>query len=280
MTKSKYQTNKAARKSRHGFKAGHKHHWSREEDDVVRQWVDVLGIDHWNEVAEHIPGHTRTAKQVRERWYQHLRPDVVRRPWTKHEDTILIERQRKLGNRWLEISRFLPGRPSNAIKNRWGVVLRRRAAKSEEDSGDEAHEPLSQSRPHRTTAQQKIYHDDDEFMSDTNNEGDEENEDDELSERSEEESEGVPSSPSKSTHSENLSPSFFSFDLDAQDPYFISESPEGSDEGACDLQEVSFSFPPEPSTSPELAMLASYLSGELIPSVGLDMDFLERTLVA
>jgi hypothetical protein len=37
---------------------------------------------------------------------------------------VILDRQRELGNRWALIARHLPGRSTNAIKNRWYSGLR------------------------------------------------------------------------------------------------------------------------------------------------------------
>jgi hypothetical protein len=44
--------------------------------------------------------------------------------WTEEEDRILIGAHRNFGKRWSSISRFLPGRSENAIKNRWNATER------------------------------------------------------------------------------------------------------------------------------------------------------------
>lgn len=45
----------------------------------------------WSEIAASIPG--RLGKQCRERWFNHLSPDLTKAPWTDQEDGILFHAQ-------------------------------------------------------------------------------------------------------------------------------------------------------------------------------------------
>ncbi|KAM7252654.1 hypothetical protein ACFE04_008163 [Oxalis oulophora] len=97
--------------------------WSIEEDKELEQLVGQYGVKHWSAIASIMKG--RIGKQCRERWFNHLRPDIKKEPWTEEEDMILIDAHRKLGNKWTEISKKLPGRPENTVKNHWNAVKRK-----------------------------------------------------------------------------------------------------------------------------------------------------------
>ena len=80
--------------------------------------MDMVSKDiKWAEIMKQIPG--RTAEQIRSRYVNALDPSLIKTPWTKEEDEILFKYQRKLGNKWTVIKKFLPGRSENSIKNRF-----------------------------------------------------------------------------------------------------------------------------------------------------------------
>jgi hypothetical protein len=73
----------------------------------------------------------RTAKQCRERWFNHLSPEVTKCPWTPEEDQILFQEYVKQGAKWAEIAKVLPGRSDNAVKNRWHASISKRVQAGE-----------------------------------------------------------------------------------------------------------------------------------------------------
>ena len=96
--------------------------WTPEEDKQLIESVKKNGMTNWTLVADSVPG--RTGKQCRERWTNQLCPELNKENWTSQEDEILIKQQRIHGNFWSKIARYLPGRSSNAVKNRWSWLSR------------------------------------------------------------------------------------------------------------------------------------------------------------
>lgn len=98
--------------------------WTPEEDRMLIESVTKHGMSNWSLVATEVSG--RTGKQCRERWTNQLCPSLNKDNWTAQEDQILLKQQQLHGNMWSKIAHFLPGRSSNAVKNRWSWLSRHR----------------------------------------------------------------------------------------------------------------------------------------------------------
>jgi hypothetical protein len=101
--------------------------FTRVEDDTIVAMVEAFktaGVrPNWHEIARYVPGHTN--KQVRGRYADHLRPDLVKCPYSNDEKKVALDGYRELGTAWSEISKRLPGRTGNSVKNAVTVLLKR-----------------------------------------------------------------------------------------------------------------------------------------------------------
>lgn len=59
---------------------------------------------------------------------------MKKRKWTEEEDSILLEAQRVIGNKWTLIRKRLPGRSENDVKNRYHSIMNRIESRRKRDS--------------------------------------------------------------------------------------------------------------------------------------------------
>lgn len=96
--------------------------WTDHEDAIVMEVVTTSSeqpFTRWSDLAQRLPG--RVGKQIRDRWVNHLNPNINHLPFSRDDDLLLWEGHKKLGKRWVEISTkyFHSTRSENHIKNRW-----------------------------------------------------------------------------------------------------------------------------------------------------------------
>jgi hypothetical protein len=97
--------------------------WTKEEDMKLIELVKKFGPEKWSNISSYLPG--RLGKQCRERWYNHLNPEVRKTGWSKEEEWMLFLLHRKYGNSWSIFSEKIPGRTDNTIKNHWNSIMKK-----------------------------------------------------------------------------------------------------------------------------------------------------------
>ena len=97
--------------------------WTEDEDKMLMETVEKFGAQRWSVIASHLVG--RVGKQCRERWFNHLCPEVKKGEWTEEEDRLIAEGVSELGTKWSEIVKRLPGRTEHAARNRYHRLTNR-----------------------------------------------------------------------------------------------------------------------------------------------------------
>lgn len=99
--------------------------WTPDEDSKLLQLVTELGQGNWPNIAYHLPG--RQPKQCRDRFVNKIDPNLRKGGWTSEEDKMIVAAHMRLGNRWHEMAKAIPGRSELQIKDRWYAVVQLKA---------------------------------------------------------------------------------------------------------------------------------------------------------
>lgn len=92
-----------------------KGYWTKQEDQLLTDWVTKNGPKKWNLCSKELNG--RCGKQCRERWKNYLNNSNVNTKWTKQEAELFFQLLLKNGASWVQISKQLKTRSENSVKN-------------------------------------------------------------------------------------------------------------------------------------------------------------------
>ena len=92
--------------------------WSYQEDRSLKTIIREYGNDNWKIISEKMKekNFNRNPKQCRERWNNQVNPMINHSPWTNSEIELFYELYKEKGNHWCEISKYMPGRTENQVK--------------------------------------------------------------------------------------------------------------------------------------------------------------------
>ena len=106
-----------------------KSQWDKKEDETIIELVNKYGTNNWPKIAKEMSAiyksKQRNRRQCRQRWYYILDPILNKENWTEEEESILFKMHLEYGNKWSEISKYLPGRSDNSIRNHFYCKLRK-----------------------------------------------------------------------------------------------------------------------------------------------------------
>jgi len=85
------------------------------------------GTSCWTFIAEKLSESfpIRSGKQCRESWHNYLDPAISTEPWSLEEENLVFQYTKIFGFHWSKISKELPGRTENAIKNYFYSTVRK-----------------------------------------------------------------------------------------------------------------------------------------------------------
>jgi hypothetical protein len=110
-------------KFKNSQRSAKKGNWTNKEDGLLLNWVKKNGATKWTECSKLIRG--RCGKQCRERWVNILNPKVKKGNWSNEEQNKIFENLSLFYTSWSSMSKILPGRTENSIKNYFYSSIRR-----------------------------------------------------------------------------------------------------------------------------------------------------------
>jgi myb proto-oncogene protein len=78
--------------------------WTPDEDALLLELIEQYSlVGNWATISDHM--NHRTGKQCRERYHNHLKPEIWKGSWSQEEDDLLNTCQKEMGNAWAKIAK-------------------------------------------------------------------------------------------------------------------------------------------------------------------------------
>lgn len=120
-------------------KTSERHYWTAEEDEQLIKSMEKYQYktNFWKNIAAHLNDKLKldlVPKQCRERWINHLDPNIKKGKLTDQQMERILELRLSLGgNKWTEIAKILKISP-NTVKNSMHALERKKAKEKEKKS--------------------------------------------------------------------------------------------------------------------------------------------------
>lgn len=109
--------------------------WTNEEDQTLLELINSKNFLKgsklkWKKIAAEFnkakPKNSisKCAKLIRNRWINHLNPNLKKGQWSKEEDLFILETYRKHKRQWCKITERLNNRNDHMVKNRFNQLIK------------------------------------------------------------------------------------------------------------------------------------------------------------
>ncbi len=123
LKKMTFQKNRKNWKNISKFLPGNHGKWTPEEDKNLIKFQNLLG-NNWATISRLIK--VRNWKQIRDRYTNHLDPDISKKTFSHEEDETVFKKYPILGTRWSRYTKYIPKRTADQIKNRFNSTIKRK----------------------------------------------------------------------------------------------------------------------------------------------------------
>ena len=103
--------------------------WREAEDTLLLELVQQFGVKRWKVIGEtlrnRVPTFSKSNLQCRERFVNHLAPNIRKGRWSEDERRLLSSLHKLHANQWCLIAKQMPWRTENSIKCYFHWMIRK-----------------------------------------------------------------------------------------------------------------------------------------------------------